>query len=79
MLDALRLTGIGTIRLDLCHAGVLNALFSRDAVAAARGETLYGALAGKDVPLLNELTEDLGGRIRAPPCARCRICTAMPR
>ncbi|MBU9319167.1 ATP phosphoribosyltransferase regulatory subunit [Burkholderia gladioli] len=65
MLDALRLTGIGTIRLDLCHAGVLNALFSRDAVAAARGETLYGALAGKDVPLLNELTEDLGPDTRA--------------
>ncbi|MBU9175707.1 ATP phosphoribosyltransferase regulatory subunit [Burkholderia gladioli] len=65
MLDALRLTGIGTIRLDLCHAGVLNALFSRDAVAAARGETLYGALAGKDVPLLNELTEDLGPDARA--------------
>ncbi|WP_186137839.1 ATP phosphoribosyltransferase regulatory subunit [Burkholderia gladioli] len=65
MLDALRLTGIGTIRLDLCHAGVLNALFSRDAVVAARGETLYGALAGKDVPLLNELTEDLGPDTRA--------------
>ncbi|AJX00776.1 ATP phosphoribosyltransferase regulatory subunit [Burkholderia gladioli pv. gladioli] len=65
MLDALRLSGIGTIRLDLCHAGVLNALFSRDAVAAARGETLYGALAGKDVPLLNELTEDLGPDTRA--------------
>ncbi|AYQ88541.1 MULTISPECIES: ATP phosphoribosyltransferase regulatory subunit [Burkholderia] len=65
MLDALRLTGIGTIRLDLCHAGVLNALFSRDAVAAARGETLYGALAGKDVPLLNELSEDLGPDTRA--------------
>lgn len=65
MLDALLLTGIGTIRLDLCHAGVLNALFSRDAVAAARGETLYGALAGKDVPLLNELTEDLGPDTRA--------------
>lgn len=65
MLDALRLTGIGTIRLDLCHAGVLNALFSRDAVAAARGETLYGALVGKDVPLLNELTEDLGPDTRA--------------
>ncbi|MEX3592525.1 MAG: ATP phosphoribosyltransferase regulatory subunit [Burkholderia sp.] len=65
MLDALRLTGIGTIRLDLCHADVLNALFSRDAVAAARGETLYGALAGKDVPLLDELTEDLGADTRA--------------
>lgn len=65
MLDALRLTGIGTIRLDLCHAGVLNALFARDAVAASRGELLYGALAGKDVPLIKELTEDLGPDTRA--------------
>ncbi len=65
MLDALRLTGIGTIRLDLCHAGVLDALLARDAVAASRGEALYGALAGKDVPLIGELTEDLGPDTRA--------------
>ncbi|TCW87520.1 ATP phosphoribosyltransferase regulatory subunit [Burkholderia sp. SRS-46] len=65
MLDALRLTGLSRIRLDLCHAGVLAALFARDAQAAARGEALYDALAGKDVPLLNELTDDLGADTRA--------------
>lgn len=65
MLDTLHLAGLSKIRLDLCHAGVLGALFARDAAAAARGEALYDALAGKDVPLINELTEDLGPDTRA--------------
>ncbi|WDD94007.1 ATP phosphoribosyltransferase regulatory subunit [Burkholderia sp. FERM BP-3421] len=65
MLDALRLAGLANVRLDLCHAGVLGALFSRDAAAAARGEALYDALAAKDVPLLNELTESLSPDTRA--------------
>ncbi len=65
MLDALRLAGLSRIRLDLCHAGVLSALFARDARAAERGEALYDALAGKDVPLLNEITDDLGADTRA--------------
>ncbi|RQS66155.1 ATP phosphoribosyltransferase regulatory subunit [Burkholderia sp. Bp8963] len=65
MLDALHLTGLSKIRLDLCHAGVLAALFARDAQAAERGEALYDALSGKDVPLLNELTDDLGADTRA--------------
>lgn len=65
MLDALRLAGLSRIRLDLCHAGVLAALFARDARAAERGEALYDALAGKDVPLLNEITDDLGADTRA--------------
>lgn len=65
LLDALRLAGLANVRLDLCHAGVLGALFARDAQARARGEALYEALAGKDVPLLDELTEDLSPDTRA--------------
>lgn len=64
MLDVLRLAGIENVRLDLCHAGVLLALFERDAVAASRGETLYEALAGKDVPRIAELTHDLEPAVR---------------
>src|SRR5260370_10052944 len=56
-LDALRLTGLTKVRLDLCHAGVLAALFARDPAAAAAGEALYEALAGKDVPRLADLDE----------------------
>jgi ATP phosphoribosyltransferase regulatory subunit len=64
MLDVLRLAGIENVRLDLCHAGVLLALFERDAAAAARGEALYEALAGKDVPRIAELTHDLDPAVR---------------
>src|ERR1700682_3888287 len=63
-LDALRLTGLTKVRLDLCHAGVLAALFARDPAAAAAGEALYEALAGKDVPRLAELTERLNPTTR---------------
>ena len=64
MLDVLRLAGIENVRLDLCHAGVLLALFERDAKAADRGEALYEALAGKDVPRIAELTHDLDPAVR---------------
>lgn len=64
MLDVLRLAGIGHVRLDLCHAGVLLALFKHDRAAAERGETLYEALAGKDVPRIAELTRDLDPVVR---------------
>jgi ATP phosphoribosyltransferase regulatory subunit len=59
MLDALRLAGLARVRLDLCHAGVLAALIDAEPAAAALGESLYEALAGKDVPRLAELTADL--------------------
>jgi len=59
MLDALRLAGLAKVRLDLCHAGVLAALINKDPAAATLGETLYDALAGKDVPRLVELTAGL--------------------
>jgi len=64
MLDVLRLAGIADVRLDLCHAGVLLELFERDPIAAERGETLYEALAGKDVPRIAELTQDLDPTVR---------------
>ena len=59
MLDALRLAGLAKVRLDLCHAGVLAALIDAEPAAAALGESLYEALAGKDVPRLAELTANL--------------------
>lgn len=64
MLDVLRLAGFDKVRLDLCHAGVLAALFAREPAAAAMGETLYEALAGKDVARLDELTQGLDATIR---------------
>ncbi|KMY86483.1 ATP phosphoribosyltransferase regulatory subunit [Candidatus Paraburkholderia calva] len=60
MLDSLHLAGLTKVRLDLAHAGVLAALLELEPVTAARGESLYMALASKDVPRLHELTEHLG-------------------
>ncbi|WP_118179190.1 ATP phosphoribosyltransferase regulatory subunit [Paraburkholderia phosphatilytica] len=65
LLDTLHLAGLGKVRLDLCHAGVLAALIDGDATASALGEALYDALAGKDVPRLAELTEPLAPQVRA--------------
>ncbi|MEX3975550.1 ATP phosphoribosyltransferase regulatory subunit [Paraburkholderia caribensis] len=63
MLDALHLAGLGRVRLDLCHAAVLGALIDGEPAASSLGEARYEALAealaGKDVPLLNELTANL--------------------
>jgi ATP phosphoribosyltransferase regulatory subunit len=71
MLDVLRLAGFDAVRFDLCHAGVLAALFARDPAAAAIGEALYEVLAGKDVARLTELTRELspavGDALRALP------------
>lgn len=64
MLDSLRLAGLGPVRLDLCHAGVLAALLDADERAAGLGPALYAALAGKDVPRLDELTRDLAKPVR---------------
>lgn len=63
LLDSLRLARLDKVRLDLCHAGVLSALFARDAAAAKIGETLYEALAGKDVARLSELTHGLSAHV----------------
>ena len=60
MLDSLHLSGLNKVRLDLCHSGVLRALLELEPAAAALGESLYAALAAKDVPRLNELTAKLG-------------------
>ena len=64
MLDALRLAGLAKVRLDLSHAGVLAAIFEADPAAAALGDALYEALAGKDVPRLAELTQNLEAATR---------------
>lgn len=64
MLDSLRLAGLGPVRLDLCHAGVLAALLVADERAATLGSALYAALAGKDVPRLDELTRELAEPVR---------------
>ncbi|SAK76443.1 ATP phosphoribosyltransferase regulatory subunit [Caballeronia hypogeia] len=60
MLDSLHLAGLSKVRLDLCHAGVLQALLELEPAAVSLGQSLYDALASKDVPRLHELTAHLG-------------------
>jgi ATP phosphoribosyltransferase regulatory subunit len=64
MLDSLRLAGLPRVRLDLCHAGVLAALLELDPHAAKLGDALYDALASKDVPRIDAITQDLKKPVR---------------
>ncbi|SDV51407.1 ATP phosphoribosyltransferase regulatory subunit [Chitinasiproducens palmae] len=62
-IDSLALAGLTDVRLDLCHAGVLEALLDASPAARARAYELFAALGGKDVPRLVELTADLPAEI----------------
>lgn len=64
LLFCLRLAGLKQIRIDLCHAGVLEALIDGVPAAEAIESELFGALATKDVPHLKELTQDLPAQVR---------------
>ena len=71
LLDALRLSGLTRVRLDLCHAGVLDALLAHQPArhaspdAAAREADLFDALAAKDLPRLDALTAALPAAVRS--------------
>ncbi|MGI4816077.1 MAG: ATP phosphoribosyltransferase regulatory subunit [Janthinobacterium lividum] len=65
LLDSLRLAGLSRVRLDLCHAGVLNALLAKAPEMARHGAELFAALGSKDVPRLAELSAHVAdSRIR---------------
>ncbi|KAF1044576.1 MAG: ATP phosphoribosyltransferase regulatory subunit [Herbaspirillum frisingense] len=55
-LNSLALAGMRTIRLDLCHVGVLRAIIANDPVAKRQEAQLFGLLESKDVPGLQEIT-----------------------
>jgi ATP phosphoribosyltransferase regulatory subunit len=57
-LASLALAGIGKVRLDLCHVGVLRAIIANDEKAAKQAAQLFGLLEAKDIPGLHILTED---------------------
>ncbi|GAB3628253.1 ATP phosphoribosyltransferase regulatory subunit [Pandoraea terrae] len=59
LLHCLRLAGLDHIRIDLCHAGVLEALIEGVPQAQVIESELFGALAAKDVPQLEVLTANL--------------------
>ncbi|SNS59477.1 ATP phosphoribosyltransferase regulatory subunit [Noviherbaspirillum humi] len=55
-LATLALAGFPSVRLDLCHAGVLRALIENDPKAAKAEAQLFELLQAKDIPGLRELT-----------------------
>ncbi|VVE39817.1 ATP phosphoribosyltransferase regulatory subunit [Pandoraea cepalis] len=64
LLYCLQLAGLKQIRIDLCHAGVLEAFIEGVPAAEAIESELFGALATKDVPQLEALTRDLPASLR---------------
>jgi ATP phosphoribosyltransferase regulatory subunit len=65
LLDTLALAQLTQVRLDLCHAGVTEALLDHAPQARALAQPLFTALAGKDVGALSELSADFPAEIRA--------------
>ena len=61
-LASTRLAGVSSVRLDLCHAGLVRALIDSDAAASARADEIMALLRDKDMPgiaLLGEGTDAL--------------------
>jgi ATP phosphoribosyltransferase regulatory subunit len=49
-LASTRLAGVQSVRLDLCHAGLVRALIDSDAAASARADEIMALLRDKDMP-----------------------------
>ncbi len=59
MLEALAMLGVGGVHLDLGHVALFRALITRAGIGKTLEMQLFGALQGKDVPGLHELTREL--------------------
>jgi ATP phosphoribosyltransferase regulatory subunit len=63
--SAMRLCKIPASRIDLGHVGVFRALTRELGLAPEAEEELFGALQGKDVPLVRELVAGVAGPVRS--------------
>ena len=63
-LASLALAGITTVRLDLCHVGVVRSIIAGDAHALACEGALFALLKAKDAPGLRRLTGQFGAIAR---------------
>ena len=54
-LDSVRLAGVQTLRLDLCHAGLVRSLIETDPRAVSRADEIMALLRDKDLPGLTQL------------------------
>ncbi|GAA4034511.1 ATP phosphoribosyltransferase regulatory subunit [Actimicrobium antarcticum] len=63
-LASLALAGIRTVRLDLCHVGIVRAIMAVDANARANEGAVFALLKSKDAPGLRDLTASFGAVAR---------------
>ena len=63
-LESLALAGVISVRLDLCHVGIVRAILAGDVHAQASETALFGLLKAKDVPGLRSLTAHFGAIAR---------------
>jgi ATP phosphoribosyltransferase regulatory subunit len=64
-LAALRLAGLSSVRMDLCHAGILRAVLASDAQAARHETAIVSLMRAKDLPELQVLTTSFAAPVRA--------------
>lgn len=64
-LASLRLAGFRKVRLDLCHAGVLQAIIAEDAQASRQAPLLFTLLQAKDIPELQSISGAFAPATRA--------------
>lgn len=73
-LESTRLAGVQTVRLDLCHAGLVRSLIDADPVAASRADEIMDLLRDKDLPGIADLAK--GQDALAP--ATVKALSALP-
>lgn len=54
-LESTRLAGLHTVRLDVCHAGLVRSLIEADSAAATRADEIMALLRDKDLPGIADL------------------------
>ena len=64
-LATLRIAGLTSVRLDLCHAGILRAVLAGDVQAQQHTTEIVSLLRAKDVPGLQTLTANFAAPVRA--------------
>ncbi len=71
-LESTRLAGVKSVRLDVCHAGLVRSLIDADPLGAARADEIMALLRDKDLPGITLLGNGLGalqpGTVKALAC-----------
>ena len=72
-LESTRLAGVKSVRLDLCHAGLVRSLLDSDPRAPARADEIMALLREKDLPGLNSLAAGFEPLLPATVRALCAL------